>query len=159
MNLPESAPSMRRWSKPRQYILHGADGDGVVAFGVGEDDRLFAEAADGEDGGLGLIDDGRAELAAEDAGVGEGEGGAGGFVGHELLGAGAEGEVGEGAGEIDEAALLGLADDGHDSPHSRATAMPRLMFWWYWIEVSTSEALTMGKRRSASTAAVAMKGM
>ena len=95
--------------------LHGADGDGVVAFGVGEDDGLFAEAADGEDGGLGLVDDGGAEFAAEDAGVGEGEGGPGGFVGEELFGAGSKGEVDEGAGEIDEArAAPGLADDGHD---------------------------------------------
>ena len=38
----------------------------------------------------------------------------GGLVGHQLFGAGAEGEVGEGAGEIDEAALLGLANDGDD---------------------------------------------
>jgi len=22
--------------------------------------------------------------------------------------------------------------------------MPRWMFWWYWIDVPTSEALTMG---------------
>ena len=57
-------------------VLHGADGDGVVAFGVGEDDGLFAQAADGEDGRFGLIDDGRAEFAAKDAGVGEREGGA-----------------------------------------------------------------------------------
>ena len=94
--------------------LDGADGDCVVAFGVGEDDGLFAEAADGEDGGLRLVDDGGAELAAEDAGVGEGKGRAGGFFGQKLFGAGAECEVGEGAGEIDEGALLGLADDGHD---------------------------------------------
>ena len=101
-------------------MLHGADGNGVVAFGVGEDDGLLAQAADGEDGRLRLVDDRRAELAAEDAGVGEREGGAGDLVGHELLGAGALGEIGDGAGDVDEAALLGLADDGHDqSPLER----------------------------------------
>ena len=79
--------------------LHGADGDGVVAFGVGEDDGLFAQAADGEDGRLGLVDDRCAEFAAEDAGVGEGEGGALDFFGQELLGAGACGEIIDSAGK------------------------------------------------------------
>ena len=95
-------------------MLHGADGDGVVAVLVGQDDGLFLEAADGEDGGLGLVDDRRAELAAEDAGVGEREGRSGGFVGLELLGARALGQIGDGAGDVDEAARLRLLDDGHD---------------------------------------------
>ena len=101
-------------------VLHGADGDGVVALGVGEHHGLFFEAADAEDGRLGLVDDGRGELVAEDAGVGEREGGPADFVGREFLGAGALGEIGDGAGQIGEAALLGLAHDGHDeSPLER----------------------------------------
>ena len=59
-------------------------------------------------------DDGRAELLAEDAGVGEGEGAAGDFVGSELLVAGAVGEVDDGAGDAEEVLLFGLLDDGDD---------------------------------------------
>ena len=69
---------------------------------------------------LGLIDDGRAELLAEDAGVGDGEGAGADFVGLELLGAGALGQIGDGAGDAQEAVLLGLLDDGNDqSPFER----------------------------------------
>src|SRR5579862_3966967 len=101
-------------------VLHGADGDGVVAFGIGEDDRLFAQAADREDGGLRLVDDGRAEFAAKDAWVGEGEGGSANFVGHELLGARAAGEIVDGAGKRNEVARFGFANDGNDqSPLKR----------------------------------------
>ena len=57
--------------------LDGADGDDVGAVLVGDDEGFFVEAADAEDGDLGLVDDGCAELLAEDAGVGEGEGAAG----------------------------------------------------------------------------------
>ena len=53
-----------------------ADRDGVVAVLIGDDRRLLEEAADAEDGRLRLIDDRRAELLAEDAGVGECEGAA-----------------------------------------------------------------------------------
>ncbi len=144
-------------------VLHGANGDGVVAFGVGEHGGLFAQAADGEDGRLGLVDDGHAELAAKGAGVGEREGGSADFVGRELFGAGAEGEIGDGAGEIGEAALLGLADDGHDeAPVERdgdAEMDVLVVADGEAVAVFSSEALTMGKRRSAATAAAAMKGM
>jgi len=61
--------------------LNAADGDAVLAVFVGEDYGFFVEAADAEDGGLWLGDDRGAELLAEDAGVGEGEGAAGDFVG------------------------------------------------------------------------------
>jgi len=95
-------------------VLRGADGDGVVAVCVGEDDGLFIEGADREDGRLGLVDDGGGELVAEDAGIGEGEGGTDDFVGQEFLRAGAEGEVGDGEGEGGERAPVGVADDGND---------------------------------------------
>ena len=69
---------------------------------------------------LGLVDDGRAELLSEDAGVGDGEGAGADFVGLELLGAGALGEIGDGAGDAEEALFFGVLDDGNDeSPVER----------------------------------------
>src|ERR1700734_271521 len=82
--------------------LDGADGDGVVAVLVGDDLSLFVEAADAEDGRLRLIDDWRAELLAEDAGVGECEGASGDLIGSELLAAGAVRDVDDGAGDAEE---------------------------------------------------------
>jgi len=81
-------------------VLDGADGNGVVAFSVREHDGLFSECADGENGRLGLVDNRRAELVAEDAGVGERERGSADFIGRELLGACARGEVVDGARQI-----------------------------------------------------------
>jgi hypothetical protein len=77
-----------------------------------------------------LVDDGRAELFAEDAGVGEGEGAAGDFVRLELLAAGALGEVGDGAREAEEAALFGLLDDGNDEAPVERDGDAELMFLW-----------------------------
>ena len=97
-------------------MLHGADRNGVVALGVGEHHRLLAQAADGQNRRLGLVEDGRAELAAEDAGVGQRKGAALDLFGQQLLGAGALGQVGDGAGQSREAQPLGRADDRHDQP-------------------------------------------
>ena len=55
-------------------VLGPTNRNRIVAFAVGEDDGLLFEAADGEDRAVWLIDDGRAELFAEDAGVGKREG-------------------------------------------------------------------------------------
>jgi len=55
--------------KPEAEILHRADRDCVIARGVRQYHRLLAQAANGENGRLGLIDDRRAEFPAEDAGV------------------------------------------------------------------------------------------
>ena len=63
---------------------------------------------------LRLVDDRRAELLAEDAGVGEREGAAGDLVGRQLLAAGAVGEIDDGAGDAEEVLLLRLLDDGND---------------------------------------------
>src|SRR5579863_7347035 len=52
----------------------GADGDGIVAVWVGDDERHFRDTADAHDGGVGLVDDGQAEDGAELAGIGDGEG-------------------------------------------------------------------------------------
>ena len=61
-----------------------------------------------------LGNDGGAELLAEDAGVGEGEGAAGDLVGGKLLGAGAIGQVDDTAGDAEKALLLGLLEHGDD---------------------------------------------
>ena len=94
--------------------LDPADGDGVVAVLVGEDHGFLVETADAEDGCLRLSDDRGAELLAEDAGVGEGEGAAGDFVGSELLVAGAVGDIDDGASDAEEVLLFGLLDDRDD---------------------------------------------
>src|SRR5580700_608489 len=93
---------------------HGADGDGVVAVFVGDDDGLLDDSADAHDGDLRLVDDRHAELGSKDAWVGDGEGATLHFVGLELLGAGALAEVADGALQSDEAALLGVLDHGND---------------------------------------------
>ncbi len=88
MNLPASAPSINAVIEAEAEVLHRADGNRVVAVGVGEHDWLFLQRSDGEDGGLGLVDDGRAEFVAEYAGVGERESGASHFIGRQLLACG-----------------------------------------------------------------------
>src|ERR1700722_5561567 len=62
--------------KAEREALDAPNCDGVLAVFVGEDDGLFVEAADTEDCGLWLGNDGRAELFAKDAGVSEREGAA-----------------------------------------------------------------------------------
>ena len=57
---------------------------------------------------------GRAELLAEDAGVGEREGATGDLVGRELLAARAVGHIDDGAGDAEEVLLLCLLDDRDD---------------------------------------------
>lgn len=95
-------------------MLHAANGDGVLAVFVGEDDGFLVEAADAEDGGLGLGDDGHAELLAEDAGVGEGEGATCDVVGRQLFVASAICEIHDGACDTEETLLLRLLHYGND---------------------------------------------
>lgn len=94
--------------------LDGADGDGVVAVLVREDFGFLVEASDAENRALRLVDDRRAELLAEDAGVREGEGSTGDLVGRELLAAGAFGDIDDRAGNTEEVFLLRLLDDRDD---------------------------------------------
>ena len=68
-------------------VGHVANGYYVVAFVGGDDLGALLYGADAEYGDLRLVDDGRAEEAAEDAGVGDGEGAARDLVGLELFGA------------------------------------------------------------------------
>src|ERR1700689_492599 len=54
-------------------MQHRADGEGVVTFLEGQDNRLLLDSADTQDSQLGLIDNWQTELRSEDAGVGDGE--------------------------------------------------------------------------------------
>ncbi len=98
----------------------GADGDGIVAFFIGDDQRHFRDAAHAHDGGVGLVDDGQSEDSAELAGVGDGEGGAFDVFRLELLSAGALAEVGDAALQAEEVEISGVFEDGDDeSPVER----------------------------------------
>ena len=98
----------------KSEALDRADADEVVAVFVGDDFGFLVEAADAEDGALRLVDDRRAELLAEDARVGEGEGASGDLVRSEFLAAGAVGYIDDGAGDAEEVLLFGLLDDRDD---------------------------------------------
>jgi len=93
---------------------NGADGDGVVAVGVGDDERHFGDAADAHDGGAGLVDDGQAEDGSELAGIGDGEGGTFDVFRLELFGAGALAEIGDTALQAEEVEVSGVLEDGDD---------------------------------------------
>src|SRR2546423_12261262 len=54
-------------------VGHVADGDHVIALFGGNDARALLDCADAEYGDLWVVDDGRAEEAAEDAGGGDWE--------------------------------------------------------------------------------------
>src|SRR5271155_5435564 len=95
-------------------VNDGADGDGIVAFLVGDHEGLLGDATDAHDGGVGLIDDGQAEDGAELAGVGDGERGAFDVLGLEFLGAGALAEVGDAALQAEEVEVAGILEDGDD---------------------------------------------
>ena len=52
----------------------GTDRDGIRAVFVGDDHRLFGDAADSQDRDVRLIDDGQAKDGAQLSGIGDGEG-------------------------------------------------------------------------------------
>lgn len=91
-----------------------ADGDDIFAVRGGDDLGALLDGADAEDGDLRLVDDGRAEEAAEDSRVGDGEGAARHLVGLELLGARTVGEVVGGLREPRDGEVVGALDDGDD---------------------------------------------
>src|SRR5271165_1555391 len=97
-----------------------ADGDGVVAVGVGDYQRGLGDSADAHDGRIRLVDDGQAEHGSELAGVGDGEGRAFHVFGLQLFAAGALAEVGDAALQSEEIHLVGVLEDGNDqSPVER----------------------------------------
>ena len=56
-------------------VLNRANGNRVIAVLIGEDNRILPEPANRQDGRIGLVNDGSSKLLAEDAGIGECEGG------------------------------------------------------------------------------------
>src|SRR5271167_3440822 len=92
-------------------VNDGANGDGIVAFLVGDDQGLLGDAAYAHDGGVGLIDDGQSEDGAELAGVGDRESGAINIFGLELFAAGALAEVGDTALQAQEVEVAGILED------------------------------------------------
>lgn len=81
----------------QRQMNDGADGNGVIAIFVGDDQGLLGDAAHAHDGGVWLIDDREAEYGTELARVGDGEGGSFDVFRLELLGAGALAEIGDAA--------------------------------------------------------------
>src|SRR4051794_13678792 len=94
-------------------VHNRANRDGVVAILVSYNKRRFGDAADAHDGGIGLVDDGKAEYRTELAGVGDGEGGAFDFLRHQLLGPGALAEISDSALETEEIQVVGILEDGN----------------------------------------------
>src|SRR5580704_5174829 len=95
-------------------VNDAANGDGVVAVFVGDDERHFSDAADAHDGGVWLVDDRETKDGAELTGVGDGEGGTFDVIGFEFLAAGAFAEIGDAALESEEIEVSGVFDDGYD---------------------------------------------
>ena len=57
-----------------RQINHGADGDGVVAFFIGYDDRALLHCPDSQNPALRLVDDWKREQRSTDSMIGECEG-------------------------------------------------------------------------------------
>ena len=76
----------------------------------------FSTAPTHEDGHLRLVDDRQAELRAELSGVGDGERAGVHFLGLQLLGARALGEIRDRLAEIDRRQRVGLLHHRHDQP-------------------------------------------
>ncbi len=91
-----------------------ADGDGIVAVLVGDDEGLLGDSADAHNGGVGLIDDGESEDGSKLTGVGDGEGCTFDVGGQELLGASALAEIGDSALEAEEVEFVGSFENGDD---------------------------------------------
>ena len=93
---------------------YGTDGDGIGSVFVGDDHGLLGDAADSENGGVGLIDDGQTEDGSKLAGVGDGESCTFDVGGQELFGASALSEVGDAALQSEEVEFVGAFEDGDD---------------------------------------------
>ena len=90
---------------------HALADDDVVIF---VDDGLFEGAADGEDAGIGVVDDAVKAVDSVHAEVGDGEGGAAHFSRCELFGASFVNEFAGFTADGDEVFFLGIPDDGCD---------------------------------------------
>ena len=150
---------MVRWSKPsvKRWMLRMAM-ESLPSLSVMTSASLLRPPMP-RIAALRLRDDRRAELLAEDAGVGEGEGAAGDIVWSELLVAGAVGEVDDGARDAEEGLVLGLLDDGDDQAPLQRDRDADVDVPVVEDGVALRRELTMGCLRSAWTAARVMNGM
>jgi hypothetical protein len=90
-------------------IAHGADGDGVV-----DHHRPLFDGAEPENADVGLADDRQTEEAAEDAGIGDGEGAFLNLFRLQFLGACALGEIVQSALDPEKIFFVGILDDRND---------------------------------------------
>src|SRR5258707_6150249 len=93
----------------QRHVAHRADGDGIV-----DDHGPLLDGAEAENADVGLADDRQAEEAAENAGIGDGEGAFLNFLGLELLAAGALCEVVQVALDAKDVLLVGVLDYAND---------------------------------------------
>ena len=98
-----------------RQVRHRPDRDRIV-----DDHRPLFDRADAENRHLRLVDDRHPELRAELSGVGDRERAAVHFLGLELLGARAIGDVGDRAAQTEHVLLVGVLDDRDDQARFRA---------------------------------------
>ncbi len=139
-----------------RHVDHGADGDGVVSH-----DRPLFDRAQSQDGDVGLIDYRQPEESAENAGIGDRECALGNLFRLELLRPGALGQVAfiQRAPRPRKFFSSAFLITGTINPQSSATATPILHSRCSTTLVPSAEAFTVGKARSASTAARMKNGI
>jgi len=93
----------------QRHVAHGTDGDRVV-----DDHGALFDGAEAENADVGLADDRQAKEAAEYAGIGDGESTFLDFVGLELLGARALGQIVQVALDAEKVLFVGVLDDWDD---------------------------------------------
>src|ERR1700683_1771342 len=92
----------------------GANRNGITAIFVGDYHRLLRDSADAHDGGVRLVDDGKAKDGAKLARIGDGEGGTFDVVGLELLVARALAKIGDAALQAEKVQVSRILHDGND---------------------------------------------
>src|SRR5262249_13051717 len=97
----------------QRQVDHGADRDDLAEGGVHHDDGALDDAADPEDGDLGLVDDRGVEQRAAAAGVGQRERAAGQLVRGDVAVAGTRGDVGDLTGQAADVQVAGVVDHRH----------------------------------------------
>ena len=111
-------------------VHDGSDGNGVIFV---HDHRLASDCADGQDGGLGWVDDGSERADAEHAQIGDGEGASSHFLRGECARAGLRGQIAQVLVDAGEGKLVRGLDNRDDGPSSSAVATPMLTSCKSWI--------------------------
>ena len=137
-----------------RQVAPQADADHVV-----DHHRPLLDRADAEDGHLRLVDDRQAELGAEVAGVGDGEGAAVDFFGVELLRPRPIGDVVDGLRQAEDVLLAGLLHHRHDQPVVERDGDAEVDVLRSTMLSPSIEALTIGWRRRQSTTTLAMNAV